>query len=164
MPILPGHNQKISMRRCFFVTQSEVLLKFSTSSPQVLSKFSTSSLQVLSKFSTSTHTFRHKTCTEIPDFCARQPCSKFWALKEIFNWKGEVKDIELERDWNSENSAFCSKSSPPYVPRVLYEENIARALTSGLRRYAVSRKTEYISFFGRTQIWDSHMLYDRVSC
>ena len=27
---------------------------------------------------------------------------------------------ERERDLNSENSAFCSKSSPPYVPRVLY--------------------------------------------
>ena len=63
---------------------------------KVLNKFSTSSLQVLDKFSTSTHTLRHKICTETPDFCARQPCSKFWALKEIFNWKGEVKDIELE--------------------------------------------------------------------
>ena len=42
------------------------------------------------------------------------------------------REEERERDWNSENSAFCSKSSPPYVPRVLYEENIARALTSGL--------------------------------
>ena len=63
---------------------------------KVLNKFSTSSLQVLDKFSTRTHTFSHKTCTEIPDFCARQPCSKFWALKEIFNSKGGVKDIELE--------------------------------------------------------------------
>ena len=65
---------------------------------KVLNKFSTRSLQVLDKFSTSTHTLRHKICTETPDFCARQPCSKFWALKEIFNWKGEVKDIELERE------------------------------------------------------------------
>ena len=30
------------------------------------------------------------------------------------------RERERERDWNSENSAFCSKSSPPYVPRVLY--------------------------------------------
>ena len=30
------------------------------------------------------------------------------------------RERERERDLNSENPAFCSKSSPPYVPRVLY--------------------------------------------
>ena len=32
----------------------------------------------------------------------------------------QYTERERERDLNSENSAFCSKSSPPYVPRVLY--------------------------------------------
>ena len=85
---------------------------------KVLNKFSTSSLQVLSKFSTRTHTFRHKTCTEIPDFCARQPCSKFWALKEIFNWKGEVKDIELERERERERDwTVWLRPTPKKPPR-----------------------------------------------
>ena len=79
------------MRRCFFVTHwtnwkwnKMFLSKFSPSSPQVLSSFSTVSQQFLSKCSP---TFRDKTCTEIPDFCARQPCSKFWALKEKLCFK-----------------------------------------------------------------------------
>ena len=32
-----------------------------------------------------------------------------------------MEERERERDWISENTAFCSKSSPPYVPRVLYQ-------------------------------------------
>ena len=85
-------------------SSNEVLNKFSPSSQQVLNKFSTVSLQFLSSFSTvslqflysfstvsqqllykCSPTFGHKTCTEIPDFCARQPCSKFFADFMRFN-------------------------------------------------------------------------------
>ena len=42
-----------------------------------------------------------------------------------------IWERERERDLNSENSAFCSKSSPPYVPRVLYQLFSGDALKFG---------------------------------
>ena len=87
-----GRNALMFFRDTLSKLKNEVQMKFSTSSLQVLNKFSTSSQQFLSSFSTVSQqflskcspTFGHKTCTEIPDFCARQPCSNFFADLIIF--------------------------------------------------------------------------------
>ena len=80
---------------------------------------------------------------EVPFFKRGRP--KEGKRAEEVQWRRR----ERERDLNSENSAFCSKSSPPYVPRVLYRKNRERGLKG--HQWMVHINFGDCSFLGSTE-------------